>query len=90
MEEMFELGSPGFRMANLPAFILIATGLVVFTKEGGVVQRLQRMLCAHLFTKKYFEVLAIWLVQQKSELADLVITSHIPTLWFCFRVCVRK
>ena len=87
MEEMFELGSPGFRMANLPAFILIATGLVVLTKERGVVQR---HLCAHLFTKKHFEVLAIWLVQQKSELADLVITSHIPTLWFCFRVLVRK
>ena len=58
MEEMFELGSPGFRMANLPAFILIATGLVVFTKEGGVVQRLQRMLCAHLFTKK--NILKSW------------------------------
>ena len=66
-------------MANLPAFILIATGLVVLTKEGGVVQR---HLCAHLFTKKHFEVVFICLVQQKSELADLMITGYIPTLWF--------
>ena len=48
------LSPPGVWMANLPAFIIIATGLVVFTKEGGVVQWLQRMLCAHLFTKTFW------------------------------------